>query len=388
MGKDRQEKPYPGFPLTWHKAGYWCKRINGKVYYFGERWATAEDAYQDYLIRRDNLGERRAATTAPTDGLKMIDLVNYFLEAKERQKEQGELSQRSYNDYFRIGNILVEMVGRNRLVDQMTPQDFGALKTRLVEGVGIQTGANRVRLARIVFRHAEQDHLIEGRIKWGTQFKVVDRKTIRRDRQDQQKTHGARLFTQQQIFDLLGKANVQFRAMILLGLNCGLGNTDISEIMTSHVAGEWLKYPRQKTTVDRMAWLWPETREAVAAVAGDRDGKIFCRRTGSDWVKVSEKCVDDGVAKEFAKLMRAVKHNRPGLSFYTLRHTFQTIADRSKDPVAVSVVMGHVDESMAGRYREEMENSRIRAVCEVVRRWLLEAGKIPASKFSRKSDPK
>jgi hypothetical protein len=26
-------KPYPEFPLTAHPAGYWCKKIRGKLYY-------------------------------------------------------------------------------------------------------------------------------------------------------------------------------------------------------------------------------------------------------------------------------------------------------------------------------------------------------------------
>ena len=35
---NRPQKPYDGFPLTAHPSGVWCKRIRGRLYYFG-RWA-------------------------------------------------------------------------------------------------------------------------------------------------------------------------------------------------------------------------------------------------------------------------------------------------------------------------------------------------------------
>ncbi len=53
-------------------------------------------------------------------------------------------------------------------------------------------------------------------------------------------------------------------------------------------------------------------------------------------------------------------------NFYTLRHNFETWGGESRDQVGVDAIMGHVDPSMAGQYREGISDERLRAVVEAV----------------------
>ena len=77
----------------------------------------------------------------------------------------------------------------------------------------------------------------------------------------------------------------------------------------------------------------------------------------------------DAVGPPFKRLLRKLGINDKR-SFYAICHTFETIAGKSKDQVATKSIMGHVDNSMAGVYRERISDERLRAVVEVVHGWM------------------
>jgi len=72
--------------------------------------------------------------------------------------------------------------------------------------------------------------------------------------------------------------------------------------------------------------------------------------------------------------LRVLKVKRKGLSFYSLRHTFETVAGNSQDQVAVDAIMGHIDSSMAANYRHGIDDSRLQAVTAHVHDWLFSDG--------------
>ncbi len=53
----------------------------------------------------------------------------------------------------------------------------------------------------------------------------------------------------------------------------------------------------------------------------------------------------------FSKLLSKLGISRTGVGYYSLRRTFATIASSSRDSVAVDLIMGHLDASVAARYR-------------------------------------
>jgi integrase len=187
----------------------------------------------------------------------------------------------------------------------------------------------------------------------------------------------------QELRQIIDAASKPLRAMVLLGINAGLGNMDCATLPQTAINYGWLNFPRPKTGIARRCPLWPETAAAIEAAlatrpkAADKDdaGLVFITTYGSRWVRDSGASRRDNVSDQFAQLLDRLGLHRPRTGFYTLRHTFRTVADAARDPVAIDLIMGHTDPSMAGHYRERIDDSRLQAVAAHVRAWLF--GEVP-----------
>lgn len=375
MGSSTQTKPHPDFPLTFNKASrYWVKKILGTVHRFGPRDADPQTALDEYLRVRDDLQAGRKPT-AKTDGVTVLHACNHFLTDRENRVVAKELTQRSWNEYKSCCELVVKEFGPNRLLTDLRPDDFGALRAKLSKKWGPTTVGNTVQRIRVWVNYLWQAGLIETPLRIGPSFKRPSKKVMRLHRQSKD----AKLFTAAEIQALLAIASTEMRAMLLLGINCALGNRDCGKLSTKHVNSEWLDYPRPKTGIKRRCKLWPETLEALADVTAKRKPPanaeyadlIFVTRYGQPWYR--EDGSDDPIAKEMRKLLDGIGIDRKGVGFYALRHTFKTIADASKDFAAVEHVMGHELDAMAATYREGIGDDRLAAVADHVHAWLFGA---------------
>ena len=124
-------KPYEGFPLFPHATGRWAKKIRGKMYYFGP-WADPAAAEAKYLEQKDDLHAGRTPRQDP-GALTVKDLCNRFLNAKQALVDTGELSPRTFADYFSTCSHLVKAFGPRRLVIDLAPDDFEALRAGMTK---------------------------------------------------------------------------------------------------------------------------------------------------------------------------------------------------------------------------------------------------------------
>ena len=381
----KPDKPRPDFPLFPHNNGLWAKKIKGKLHYFGP-WADPDKALETYLDQKDDLyagrvpGKRRGVLT-------IRDLVNRFLTRKKQQADLNEITPRLVRDYKYTTDRVVNVFGLTRAVEDLGPADFERLLGVMAETMGPTTRTTEIRKTRAVFKYAYDCELIEKPIKYGPAFSPPPQRVLKKARRQ----NGLKMFERDELRAVLDEAGAAFKAMVLLGVNCGFGNHDCSTLTFAalDLEGGWHNHARPKTGAERRCPLWPETVEAIKkAIAKRREPLdpadselVFITQYGRRYVRFQPMAKPDpkdptkgvwfdGVSMVAREVLRRAGVKRPGLSFYALRHTFETIAGETADQVAVDYIMGHLRGDMASVYREWISDDRLRRVTDHVHAWL------------------
>jgi integrase len=366
-----------------HATKRWAKKVRGQLHYFGP-WNDPEAALAKWLDVKDDLLAGRKPRVSGA-GVTIRDLCNHFLTSKEQKINEGALTRRSWQDYRDTCERVISVFGKSRRVDDLTPIDFQQLRGQLAKGRGPETLSNDIQRARSLFKYGYDMRLIDRPADFGPDFKRPSKHVRRKARLAKPR----KMFSAAEVRKLLGVASVQMKAMILLGINAGLGNSDCSALPRTalDLPKGIIEFPRPKTSIERRATLWPETVKALKAAISERPepknpadaGLIFITKYGHPWVQY--RTTEDGngsnsnsVTREFEKLVKDLNINREGVNFYSLRHTLETIGSEAGDQGALDRIMGHENSSMATHYREwlkdEREDTRLRRITNHVRHWL------------------
>jgi integrase len=131
------------------------------------------------------------------------------------------LSPLSFRDYYRSCASLLDHFGKDRRVDALRPDDFRRFRAKLAERYGPVSLSNEINRVNIIFNHGFKNRLFPLPVDFGTSFDRPNKKVLKRDR----RLAGPKLFERDEVLRILEAADTQMRAMILLGVNGGLGNT-------------------------------------------------------------------------------------------------------------------------------------------------------------------
>lgn len=137
----KPEKPYDDFPLFPHAAGVWAKKIRGRLHYFGP-WDEPDRTLEKYLTRKDALHAGRTPRV-DVNGLKIRELLNRFMPAKQHSLDAKEIVQATFSECFKTCERIGDAFGLDRLVDDLAADDLERFRSWMAKQWGPVRLGNR-----------------------------------------------------------------------------------------------------------------------------------------------------------------------------------------------------------------------------------------------------
>lgn len=398
-----------------HPNGTWAKKIKGKCYYFG---ADEQQAYRQwwedkpYLLAGKLPPRKAVSAESPT----VVELGNVYADHQAKQLAAGEIGSRHARLCRSTIERFIGIVGKSRRIDTLTPLDWSDVKGKLFEPIPRTKPVRGKVFGRTVDRRSNETVAGEVRrirsfVTWCADAKLIPhpdwgklfRPSTNTSAVAYDDDNEFEIFEPAELRAIIDAASVQFRPLLLLAANGGIGQTDIAAMtvsgmdkLTADGDGAFLSLPRLKTGNKRRVWLWPETLAAIeeyrtwrAKRKGDKTSPVFfLTATGQPWVRVNgDGQVKDSVGTTFRRLR--IDRGLADGTFYDLRRGFQTVAGETLDFLAVKFVMGHLkpkkSRDMSERYTRKVGDDRVRRVCEHVHDWLYGVKAKPKRKAKSKA---
>ena len=348
------------FPLTLHPTGQYCKKIRGKIRYFG---TDKKKALEKYWAQATHLYGAQSLVQKISNGkMTLKQLCDLYLHYQNSRVLVGDITAKHYNDLTYSLSRFMAFLGQGCRIENISTLDLQNYKRKLQSSYpSIDRQNLHIGLMKAMFHWARKNDVLES---------IPNIDAISKDRVVHKEKY---TFNKKQIRKLLSTADVKMKAMIWLGLNCGFGCTDCSRLKWEDLdfKNNRVNLPRKKTGVGRNLPLWPETIQALKEVP--RSGAlVFTTSDGHPWIRTTATRNDNGepryicdnrISTKFSRLMKKVRIQAPkGTGFYTLRRTAATMAARSGDPFAVQRLLGHVDLMMASRYVQDVSEQTDRVI--------------------------
>jgi len=211
-----------------HASGQWAKKYLGKIYYFGT-WEKTEEAL--YNFRRSwpkILAGEESGPVARTQRITVIEAFHEYLKDIEARHRDDEIVYKSMIEFRDMTFAIAKALGYRRRIVSLGPQDFSRVRDAFAH---MTPPARQKRFfhAGTIFNWLSKNRQIP-KPEFGSSMRVT-KKAIRRYERGRRQS-GSKLFAASEIHALIEHADAPMRAWILLGINGGMGPTDISEILT------------------------------------------------------------------------------------------------------------------------------------------------------------
>ena len=128
--RKKPRKPNPSFPLTAHNNGQWCKKIRGKIHFFGV-WENRQAALDHYLRVAADLhaGREPRDSNLAADAVMVKGVCNAYLTYQFQKVQDGNIRPSSFDDCRAIVESFAKVMGPARAVSDLAASGFPKLPT-------------------------------------------------------------------------------------------------------------------------------------------------------------------------------------------------------------------------------------------------------------------
>lgn len=347
--------------LTKSSDGRWRKQIDGKMRYFGSvNPKSVNRSYKDAELRYLNFLEE-IQTKQPIEikvaKLTVEDFGEKYLQSCFTRYERGDISATWFEkirisvchfvDYLQTDLSLFKL---NEMILDDYRNHVLALPVSAATDKSISPWTAKSRL-----------DIVKLMIKWGYQMALIE--TLPRNLDGYAKITipepTVNRFSREEIHTLYSAASERTKMYMLLALNCGMGQTDISSLRTFEIqmSEKRIVRKRTKTGVHCEFALWPLTVEMLKRhgnLDGEPGARVFLSKSGHPLVR--EYFIDDkfkrtdAIRSAFFRLMKKTKMpNHRG--FYSLRKTAASEIEII-DSAVTEMFLGHSEKGLKRHYAE------------------------------------
>lgn len=353
--------------LTKSSDGRWRKQIDGKMRYFGSVNSNVNRSYKDAELRYfEFMTDREVKQPVEVKVAKLTveDFGEKYLQSCFTRYERGDISATWFEkvrisvchfvDYLQT-DLPLSKLNEMHLDDYRNYTLSLPISAATDKSISPWTAKSRLDIVKLM-------------IKWGYQMALIE--TLPRNLDGYAKITIpepiVNRFSREEIRTLYSSASERTKMYILLALNTGAGQSDISDLRVSEVFIEEGRIIRKrtKTKVHCEFALWARTIEMLK-IHGNLDGapndRVFLSKSGHPLVR--EYFIDDkfkrtdAIRSAFFRLMKKTKvPNHRG--FYSLRKTAASEVEKIDNSVT-SMFLGHSEKGLMKRHYAERDWARL-----------------------------
>ena len=126
MKRSKRKTRSDKFPLTLHPTGQYCRKIKGKIHYFG---TDKKQALEKYLAQVTYLhGCQNSIQIASNGNMTLKELCDLYLQYQHSKVLADDLTPKHHNDQISSLSKLMSFLGQSRKIESISTLDFAKLQ--------------------------------------------------------------------------------------------------------------------------------------------------------------------------------------------------------------------------------------------------------------------